>query len=119
MTCGEPIHRVYQAQAGHFIPKARGNAIYWDMRGIHPQCGTCNKWLGGNGAEYFIYIERTFGRATADHLRIIATTQLKLQELDYIEMIEEVKGWMKELEERRRNGNYEPMRVNFKILEEL
>lgn len=119
VTCGEPIHSKYQTDAGHFIPKAKGNAIYFDMRGIHAQCKHCNGFMEGNVVEYFIYMEEKYGRDVIEHLRYLSKLTVHWYESDFLAMLEESDGWIKELEERRRNGNYEPMRVNFKILEEL
>ena len=119
VTCGNPMSWNGGAQAGHFIPKAQGNSIYFDLRNVHPQDHRCNINLGSNGPEYFRFMQGKYGDELIEELRRNAKKTLKLTSHDYLDMIEEVKGWMKELQERRRNGNYESMRVNFAILEQL
>jgi len=99
VTCG--IRKHYkQLQAGHFIPKALGTAIYFDLRNIHPQCYRCNINLGSNGPEYFRYMQERYGDETIDELRTLSRTMLKLYTADYEEMIEEMKIKIKKLDGR-------------------
>lgn len=43
VSCGTSIHWK-EADAGHFIPKARGAAVYFLEENIHPQCRGCNRF---------------------------------------------------------------------------
>ncbi|MEE9118755.1 MAG: recombination protein NinG, partial [Calditrichia bacterium] len=58
VTCGLTKHYT-QMQAGHFIPRAQGNATYFEETNVHPQDYRCNINLGGNGPEYYAFMERT------------------------------------------------------------
>lgn len=89
VTCGITKHWKEQ-QAGHFIPQARGNAIRWDLRGISPQCYRCNINLGGNGAEYTIYMLDRYGREVVDDLRRVASTTRIMRRADYEAIIEDM-----------------------------
>lgn len=89
VTCGITKHWK-ELQAGHFIPQARGNAIRWDIRGIHPQCHRCNINLGGNGAEYTFYMLDRYGRGIVDDLRRVAATTRIMRAADYEAIIDDM-----------------------------
>ena len=97
VTCGA-VRPYKELQAGHFIPKALGTAIYFDLRNIHPQCYRCNINLGSNGPEYFRYMQDTYGDGVIDDLRRLSRTTLKLYASDYEEMIEDMKEKLNELD---------------------
>lgn len=54
-------------QAGHFID-GRHNAVLFSEEGVHGQCYHCNIGLKGNKLEYFLFMERTYGREVIDRL---------------------------------------------------
>lgn len=85
-------------QAGHFIPQAQGDAVRYDIRNIAPQCYRCNINLGGNGPEYYPYMERTHGKEVIDELRRLSNTTVKYTESDLEDMIENMTEMIKELE---------------------
>jgi 5-methylcytosine-specific restriction endonuclease McrA len=89
-TCGI-IKPWKELQAGHFVARAQGLATYFDERNIHSQCFRCNCNLGGNGAEYYPFMEKKYGKAVIDELRRLSRTTVKFTEADYEEMIEETK----------------------------
>tara|TARA_R100000482_G_C5122027_1_gene146366 strand:- start:1151 stop:1507 length:357 start_codon:yes stop_codon:yes gene_type:complete len=93
-------------QAGHFIPKAQGNATAWDLRNIHPQCYRCNINLGGNGAEYFPFMLKTYGSEVVDELRQLSNTSRKISRVQYEEMIEHLQEKLQELIKQRENPTY-------------
>lgn len=86
-------------QAGHFIPKAQGNAIYFIEENVHPQCYRCNINLGGNGPEYYKFMLDTYGQEKIDELMEKSKTVVKFTIHDYEEMIEDVQEKLKEYEE--------------------
>jgi len=96
VSCGRNMHWK-ESQAGHFVPKAQGNSIYFDLRNIHPQCYRCNINLGGNQVEYFVYMENKYGREVIEELRALSKTTLKITVSDYNEMIIEMKDRLKSL----------------------
>lgn len=105
VTCGHTRH-YKEMQAGHFIPKAQGNATAWDLRNIHPQCYRCNINLGGNGAEYFPFMLKTYGSEVVDELRQLSNTSRKISRVQYEEMIEHLQQKLQELIKQRENPTY-------------
>ena len=73
VTCG--IKREYKAiHAGHFIPKAQGVQLFFDERNVHPQCFRCNVNLGGNGVEYYVFMEKKYGVKVINELRSMVSS---------------------------------------------
>ena len=95
VTCGN-IKPWKELQAGHFVARAQGNATYFDLRNINSQCYRCNINLGGNGAEYYPFMEKKHGKAVIDELRRLSNTTVKFTIPDYEEMIEEMKARLKD-----------------------
>lgn len=95
-TC-ETTKHWKEMQAGHFVPKAQGNAVYFVEENIHPQCYRCNINLGGNGPEYNAYMLEMYGQEKIDELRRLSNTTVKFSVSDYEEMIAEVKKRLEEL----------------------
>lgn len=85
VTCGW-TGEVSSMQAGHWIPKAQGSAIYFEITNIHPQCYRCNINLGGNGPEYYSYMLQTYGQEELDRLKALAKTSVKFTVKDYQEI---------------------------------
>lgn len=71
ITCNRP-YPFKKLQAGHFI-QGRGNAVLFDERLVYSQCLGCNgnppMGKGGNYVEYFVFMEKEFGRGAIDELR--------------------------------------------------
>ena len=82
MTCGW-TGEISAMQAGHWIPKAQGSAIYFEETNIHPQCYRCNINLGGNGPEYYTFMLRTYGQEELDRLKALAKMTVKFTVEDY------------------------------------
>lgn len=84
VTCGVQKHWK-QMQAGHFVP-GRTNAILFEEIGVHPQCYSCNVGRSGNLIEYFLFMEKTYGRDVIEKLRTLKNTVKKstLKELQSI-----------------------------------
>ncbi len=71
-TCGKIMSRFSKnSHAGHFISKGMGGSsgVYFDERNVNAQCHNCNKWLQGNGVEYFLFMQEKYGIAIIDELR--------------------------------------------------
>jgi len=68
VTCGR-YYPFKELQAGHFI-QGRTNAVLFDERLVYSQCFGCNgnppKGKGGNYVEYFIFMEKEWGRTMID-----------------------------------------------------
>ena len=73
-----------EVDAGHYIPKSRGNAIYFDERNVNPQCKGCNISEGGKFEDHARYIAAKHGEHTLEELRQLSKTvkRFTVKELD-------------------------------------
>ena len=90
VTCHKP-HHWKDLEAGHFIPKKKGNAIYFDLRNIHPQCTYCNKFERGNLHKYYDYMLERYGQNEINDLKRLAETILRITATDYTLLEDEMK----------------------------
>ena len=67
VSCRRP-YDFKQLQAGHFI-SGRGNAVLFDERLVYSQCYVCNVGRGGSYVEYFVFMEKEWGREKIDEFR--------------------------------------------------
>jgi len=65
VTCGHKAEWNRGIQAGHFID-GRYNSVIFYEKGVHPQCYACNVIYNGRKEEYFLFMERTYGRDEID-----------------------------------------------------
>ncbi len=85
------------SQAGHYLPKSLGLAIYFEERNVHPQCPECNLTRQGNQYPYAIYLLKRYGPTVLDELDAQRRRTLKIPEWRYLELIEEYQGKLKAL----------------------
>ncbi len=96
VTCGVAKHWT-EMQAGHFIPKAQGNSVYFLERNIHVQCVPCNIFLGGNLTNYTLYMIDRYGRDEVERLNGLKNEKLRVRVKDYEDMIIDFKQRLKQL----------------------
>ena len=97
VTCGT-TKPYKEMQAGHFVPKKKGNAVYFVEENIHPQCYQCNINLGGYGAMYNKFMLETYGQEKINELLELAQTKIKFTVDDLLEMEKEYKSLLNNLE---------------------
>ena len=97
VTCRKELHWK-EAHAGHFVPRARGIAVYFECRNIHPQCPGCN-FFGGEMAKikYTQWMITMYGEDEVDRLLRLANSSTKRTRIDYEELIEHYKLCEEEL----------------------
>lgn len=100
VSCAPPKTKKHykQMQAGHFVPRARGNACYFVEENIHPQCFQCNINLGGNPAGYAKFIKDYYGPEKIDELQEMSMQTVKFKVKDLEEMIIEWKDKLNQLQ---------------------
>lgn len=78
-----------EAHCGHFVPRARGIACYFEYTNLHPQCPGCN-FYGGEMVKikYTQWMLKTYGQEEVDRLVRLAGTIKKITRADYEEMID-------------------------------
>ena len=97
VTC-KKMKEYSQIDAGHFLPKKKGSAVYFDLRNIHAQCTSCNRFQHGNIHAYYDFMLEKYGLEVIEELKEIAAKPLKLTRSDYYEMIEDFKQKLSQLE---------------------
>ncbi len=83
-------------QAGHFID-GRHNAVLFSEEGVHGQCYHCNVGLKGNKLEYFLFMEKTYGRETIDRLMQESKQMIQYKPYHFIEIADKYKKMTEEL----------------------
>lgn len=97
VSCGKSGHWK-SMDAGHFIPKARGKAVYFIPTNIHAQCPGCNRFdVERSKIGYTLYMLNRYGLAHIEELRRVARTVTKQTQSDldawsefYITKLEEL-----------------------------
>lgn len=84
VTCSREFP-LKQLQAGHFIP-GRTNAVLFNEKGVHAQCYGCNMGRGGAYHDYWLYMERVYGRKVIDKLLRDRHKNLIYTEEDYLKI---------------------------------
>lgn len=78
-----------QLQAGHFI-QGRSNSVLFDDRLVYSQCFSCNGnppfGKGGNYVEYFVFMEKEWGREKIDEFLALKHTIVQYKLHDFIEL---------------------------------
>jgi len=96
VTCDRE-HHWKELDSGHWIPKSRGLAVYFDWFNFWPQCTYCNRFQHGNLGKYTIWMCDTLGRDEVDRLESLSHTTRKISRAEYETMIEFFKQCEKEL----------------------
>ncbi len=82
-TCGRAGN-----QAGHYVPRSAGLALYFDETNVHCQCAACNIFLHGNLTEYAVRLEKDFGKGILQDLDKARRKTVKITAAEYREKIE-------------------------------
>lgn len=97
VTCGGPSQ-----QAGHFID-GRHNAVLFSEEGVHSQCYHCNVGLKGNKVEYWLFMEKRYGRPTIDKLIKESKQTIQYKIHDFVEIEQRYKLKLEELHDTDHN----------------
>lgn len=98
ISCGKRS-RWQDMDAGHYIPKTRGLAIYFDEKNVNCQCTSCNRFQHGNLSDYAIGLKTKYGNDVLDELDYKQRQRISLTSMDYIEFIKIYKQKIKDLVE--------------------
>jgi len=71
-TCGKVAH-FRNMDAGHFANR-QFKAVRFNEKNVNTQCRHCNRFCEGNGAEYSMFMIKTYGEGTVK--RLIATKKI-------------------------------------------
>lgn len=99
VTCD--IRKHYkQMQAGHFVP-GRGNAILFDIRGIHVQCFGCNIMKSGNPRKYEKFMKEKYGQKVINELDRLSDTTRKFTVEELLDIAEHYTNLVKRLQTKK------------------
>ena len=82
----EHIENSGKMQAGHFVPKKRGNSVYFLEENVHAQCDSCNLMQDGNLIPYTLFIEAKYGAGKSQEICDVAKTLKKFKAFEFEEM---------------------------------
>lgn len=97
VTCGTTRHYKDGMQGGHFISR-KWLATKLLEENIHPQCACCNGPLRGNNIQYTLFMIDTYGREFVEELEILKHQSRKYYRAEVLDITEEYKQKVKELE---------------------
>ncbi len=72
-------------ETGHFITGRTAAVLYADGN-AHPQCVHCNQHLGGNPANYELWMQHVYGPKATDALRRLRHTTRKFTREELVDM---------------------------------
>lgn len=97
VTCGRWYPWI-ELDAGHFVAKNRGGALWFECRNVHPQCHYCNRYLGGNLISYTRYMIDNYGLDEVERLQKLAGPYKRVGgRSEYHELIEHYRKCLDEL----------------------
>lgn len=85
-----------ELQAGHFID-GRGNSVLFDERLVYSQCYGCNIGRNGSYIEYFVFMEKEWGRDKIDEFRALKKDTKIYKVYDYIAIERQFKDKLTDL----------------------
>ena len=86
VTCGK-WNPIAETDAGHFVPKKKGNSVYFVEENIHCQCAHCNRFDGEHSKiAYTRYMESMYGPEKVDELTQLAEQITRYRAKDYLEI---------------------------------
>ena len=96
ISCGVKKHWK-ELDAGHYLPKSKGNCIMWEIKNIHPQCTYCNRYMHGNQNPYALALIDIYGQDILKELEWKAHQTCPMNELTYLKLIEEYQNKLEKL----------------------
>ena len=99
ITCGSRFYYT-EVDCGHFITR-KEIATRFDERNCNAQCRKCNSFLAGNIEVYEKMVDKKWGEGTAEELRSMRNTLVRLSSIEYDELIKEYSHKLKELQDQK------------------
>ena len=95
-------------QAGHFLG-GRTNSILLDEDLVHGQCYGCNVGKSGQYVEYFVWMEKQYGRDTIDVFRERKTQTVKITDAEWDAYAAHYKARRISIEIQWKEDKYSPL----------
>lgn len=91
------IRHYKEMQAGHYKHKY----LDFDMRNIHPQCDSCNRWAYGKAPEYKRNLVFTYGEEVLKEIDSgVKEEKIRVEKLGYAYTTEELNQIIEDLKEK-------------------
>jgi len=103
ISCGK-LKYWKDIDAGHYIPKSRGNCAYWEPKNINPQCTSCNRFMHGNLNSYALALIEKYGSDILKELEYKSRQTCPMNGLVYLKLIEEYQCKLKNLKKSAVSG---------------
>ena len=84
--------------AGHYIPKTAGLALYFDEKNVNSQCTYCNRFMHGNLSQYALALRMKYGETILEELEWKRRKITRISIPEYQKLIQLYKDKVKELE---------------------
>ncbi len=97
----EAVKHFKDCDAGHFVPKNKGNAIYFDENDVNSQCQYCNRYLHGNLYLYGKALEDKIGKKAVNELFRKSKSIKKYSDKEYLDLIDYYENEVKKLKQRK------------------
>lgn len=99
VCCGDVKKWNEGMDCGHFIPKTRGDLVYFYERNLAPCCVSCNRFKDGNIQGYSLWLSKHYGVEIFEELNNLQyRPSVHYKEIDYIYFIQKYKKLIQELQ---------------------
>jgi hypothetical protein len=95
-SCGKVKHWK-QMDAGHYIAKNEGLAIYFEEKNVHSQCRWCNYNMHARAQQYALFLIRRYGPQILEELDWKSKQRIQIHDNEYLKFIELYKEKIKKL----------------------
>ena len=95
VTCGDAKH-YKKMQNGHFMSR-RHMSTRFEEKNTAVQCMGCNMYNQGMQYEMSKYLDRTYGKGTAEEMQFQSRQSKKISRLDYDYLIDDYKDKVKQI----------------------
>lgn len=96
-TC-DAIEHYKDMDAGHWLPRTRGNSVFFDENNVRPQCKTCNQGRAGMTHIFTQNMIAEFGPEIVEEMEQKASQIVKYSLSDYDRIAKEYRERVKEIE---------------------
>ena len=87
-TCGKAMHW-RKIHCGHFMSR-RHQATRFEKENTAPQCSGCNTFGQGKQYEFGMYLDKKYGKGTAQEMCELSKTELHRKQSDFKELCEQL-----------------------------
>lgn len=89
-TCATPITEPKKCHTGHLCPRVSGGLLlYYNLDALRPQCGTCNRHRGGEGAVFLFRLIQELGAERVVTLLVLRGQDQKPTRLFFQTLLDE------------------------------